>query len=93
MKQVKKPEDVPNGKHYAVIEFHKVTESSGWGSENDSQVTCPNYYVTEDIEAWKSHIRELEGKKKSGSYYYAPYVAFEVKSKAIIEIQIKVNDE
>ena len=88
MIRVKKPDDVPTGKHYAVIEFRSVTEASGWGPENDTQELCPHYYVTEDRDEWENHIKELEAVKSK--WDRCQYVALVVSAKATIEPKITV---
>ncbi len=78
MKLVLSSNDVPEGPHFAVLEFHQVTESSGWGSEHDTQASAPKYYVTDNREAWESHIRACVHDKTK-------YVAMKVEGKAKIE--------
>lgn len=90
MKRVEKPSDVPTGKHYAVIEFREVTEASGWGPENDSTVSAPHYYVTEDRDAWEAHIRACEHDKRTPGFRYE-YVALVVESKAKIERPVVIG--
>ncbi len=84
MKRVAKNDDVPNGKHYQVIEFHEVYESSGWGPENDSKTSCPHYYVTENLNDFNSHIKMLEHDKTK-------YVAAEVNGKVIVKREISLD--
>ena len=84
MTRVKTPEEVPYSKHYSVIEFHEVTESSGWGSEHDNRVLCPHYYVSEDREAWEAHIRALEHVK-------VKYVASIVEARAKVERPVVIS--
>ena len=91
MIRVKQSSDIPLSKHYAVLEFREVTESSGWGSENDSSVSAPHYYITEDVAIWESHIKMLEANKRSSTYNKVNYAAFIVEKKAIIETQIKIG--
>lgn len=89
MKQVKIPDDIPNGKHYLVIEFTKVTESSGWGTENDTRVLAPTIYVTDNHDDWLQHIGAMV-KGRNAYHEQVPYVALKVEGKAKIETQIKV---
>lgn len=89
MKRVKLPADIPNGKHYAVIEFRKVTESSGWGPENDSQVLCPHIYVSEDVDDWTAHVKALEAEQKR-AFSGCDYVALQVQGKAKIETTVNL---
>lgn len=78
MTKVTEPAEVPEGPHYAILEFHTVEESTGWPEQPSNTVSAPHYYVTTDRDAWEAHIRALvHGRIK--------YVAMKVEGKAKVE--------
>ena len=91
MIEVISPDNIPTGQHYAVMIFDKVTESSGWGPENDSQVLRPRYYVTQDKTDWENFITEYAEYEKNKSFDKKPYAAFIVEKKAKIVTKVLVN--
>ena len=90
MKQVTKPEEFPDGPHYVVIEFHTVTEDSGWGADNNSRVSAPHVYVTTDDKDWKDHVQRLE-ENRAKTYSFVPYVALVVSNKATVKRTIEIS--
>lgn len=87
MKLAAKPEDaanIPEGPHFAVVEFRTVSEATGYEENPSYDVNVTEYYWTTNKEAWEAHIRANvhTGKK---------FFALKVEGKAKIERPVVIS--
>lgn len=87
MKQVTKPDDVPVGRHFAIIAYSSLTHDDNWGGTCDTLMA--EHYVTTDKSLWEAKIAEFE--EPNNYREKRPYVAFEVPGLAKVTRQIIVN--
>lgn len=83
MKQIKSPEEIPEGHHYAILSFNGETEMSSVNMK---------YFFTHNRDEWVEEIRAREeNRQKRWGAINNSYAAVEVAAKASITIEVKVK--
>ena len=103
MKQVKGPNDLPEGHHYAILVFKsssvhipgdersRTNPGHGYGERTETYTTY-EYSYTHNRDEWVRQIEKLEKEKADTRWGKAdPYAAIEVASKASIETKVIVG--
>lgn len=94
MVKATKPDEVPQGRHFVVIEYTEETGHDGWSEAEGGgtyRFTVANHYVTSDRKVWEARIAKLEESPSSYLQKKTPYVAFEVAALAKVERKITVS--
>lgn len=86
MVTVTKPEHVPEGRHWAIVVFEKLSYDDTYGGTATEHVN--RYYVTDDREVWEAEVKRL-GEKEG--YDKKTFVAFEAtKAKVTRSVTVAV---
>lgn len=55
----KKPDEIPNQEHFAIVHFESVSEWSGYKEDSGSSSIHAHYVVYTSQAAWEAEIRRL----------------------------------